>query len=86
MLFMYILDSGGIQNPVAINSLAPERFEQNPKKVLLKLISVSDGLGISFETTLRWVSLDWTDDRSTLVQVITWADVDRSMPLQAPMS
>ena len=44
---------------------------------------VIDDWGISGEITLRWMSLDFTDDRSTLVQVmalyhqaITWANVD----------
>ena len=44
-----------------------------------------DGWGISCEIALIWMSLDFTDDQSTLVQVmawcrqakaITWANVD----------
>ena len=31
-----------------------------------------DGWGISFELALRWMSLDLTDDKSTLVQVMAW--------------
>ena len=31
-----------------------------------------DGWGISCELALRWMSLDLTDDRSTLVQVKAW--------------
>ena len=31
-----------------------------------------DGWGISCELALRWMSLDLTDDKSTLVQVVAW--------------
>ena len=31
-----------------------------------------DGWGISCEIALRWMSLDFTDDQSTLVQVMAW--------------
>ena len=43
-----------------INSLAPGR------------LGVIDGWGISCETALIWMSLDFTDDQSTLVQVMAW--------------
>ena len=32
-----------------------------------------DGWGISCEIALLWMSLDFTDDQSTLVQVMAWA-------------
>ena len=35
-------------------------------------ISVIDGWVISCELALRWMSLDLTDDKSTLVQVMAW--------------
>ena len=35
-------------------------------------ILVIDGWGISCEITLRWMSLNLTDDKSTLVQVMAW--------------
>ena len=54
------------------NSLAPWRFEQNFRLVIFKLISVSDGWGISCKIVLRWKPLDLTDDKSTLVQVMAW--------------
>ena len=33
---------------------------------------VMDGWGISSEIALRWMSLDLTDDKSTLVRVVAW--------------
>ena len=54
------------------NSLAPGKFEWNLRYVLLKWILVIDDWGISREIGLIWVSLDFTDDQSTLVQVMAW--------------
>ena len=54
------------------NSLAPRKFEQNSRIVIFKLISVTDGWGISCKITLRWMPLDLTDDISTLIQVMAW--------------
>ena len=33
---------------------------------------MNGGWGISYEITLRWMSLDRTEDKSTLVQVMAW--------------
>ena len=55
-----------------INSLAPGRLEWNFGWLSFKLISQSDGWGISSEVALRWWSVDLTDDKSTLVQVMAW--------------
>ena len=55
-----------------VNSLAPGKFEWNFKYLILQIISVIDGWGISCELALRWMSLDLTDDKSTLVQVMAW--------------
>ena len=52
-----------------INSLAPGKFEWNFRYVTFKRILVTDGWGISFEIALIWMSLDFIDDQSTLVQV-----------------
>ena len=38
----------------------------------IKLILVTDGCDISSEIALRWTSLDLSDDKSTLVQVMAW--------------
>ena len=56
----------------SINSLAPGRFEGNFRYLIVKLILVTDGWGISLEIALQWLSLDHTVDKSTLVQVMTW--------------
>ena len=33
-----------------------------------------DGWGMSYEIALIWMSLDFTDDQSTLVQVMAWIE------------
>ena len=55
-----------------LNSLAPGKFEWNSRHVIFKQILVIDGWGISCEIALIWMSLDFTDDQSTLVQVMAW--------------
>ena len=55
-----------------VNSLAPGRFEQNFRWVIFKLISVTDGWGISCKIALRWMPLDLTYGKSTLVHVMAW--------------
>ena len=39
---------------------------------IVKQILVIGGLGISCEIALIWISLDFTDDQSALVQVMAW--------------
>ena len=48
------------------DSLAPGKFEWNFRYVIFKQILVIDGWGISCEIALIWMSLDFTDDQSTL--------------------
>ena len=55
-----------------LNSLAPGKFEWNLRYLIFKWISVIDGWGISCEIALIWMSLDCTDDQSTLNQVMAW--------------
>ena len=57
---------------LTINSLAPGRFEWNFRHVIFKLMSAIDGWGILCEISLIWMSLDFTDGQSTLVQVMAW--------------
>ena len=52
--------------------VGPGRFEWNFREMIFKLILQIDGWGIHCEITLRRMSLDLTDDKSTLVQVMTW--------------
>ena len=55
-----------------VNSLTPGKFEWNFRHVIFKQILVIDGWGISCEIALIWMSLDFTDDQSTLIQVMAW--------------
>ena len=57
---------------LGFNSLAPGKFEWNLRHVIFKQILVIDGWSISCEITPIWMSLDFTDDQSILVQVMAW--------------
>ena len=50
--------------------IGPWKFELNFRHVIFKQILVIGVWGISCEIALIWVSLDFTDDQSTLVQVM----------------
>ena len=54
------------------NSLAPGRFQFNFRYVIFKLNLVNGGWGLSDEIALEWLPLDFTNDKSTLVQVMAW--------------
>ena len=47
-----------------------ENWKENFRHAIFKQILVIDGWGISCEIVLIWMSLDFTDDQSTLVQVM----------------
>ena len=51
---------------------APVKFEWYFRCVIFKWIWVIDDWGISCEVALMWMSLDFTDNQSTLVQVMSW--------------
>ena len=55
-----------------INSLAPGSFVQNFRLVIFKLILMTGGWGNSCKIALRWMPLDLTFDKSTLLQVMAW--------------
>ena len=59
-------------NAFRINPLAPGKFKWNFWYVIFKRILEIEGWGISCEIALIWMSLDFTDDQSTLVQVMAW--------------
>ena len=67
----HIMGSTGAQSD-HFNSLAPGKFEWNFRDVLSKWILVIAGWGISCEIALIWMSLYFTDDQSTLVQIMAW--------------
>ena len=54
------------------NSLAPGRFQRNFSKVIFQLTLVTDGWRISCKIVLKWIPMDFTDGKSTLVQVMAW--------------
>ena len=64
-----VIDSSWL---ASFNSLAPGKFEWKFRHVIFQQILVVDGWGISCEIVLIWKSLDFTDDQSTLVQVMAW--------------
>ena len=72
--FVWFAFAGNIllHTRACINSLAPGRFERNFSLIIFKLISVTDGWGISCKIALRWMPLDLTHDKSTLFQVMAW--------------
>ena len=81
-LFLYVAYQGNIHilNSIYllilkgfnVNSLAPGKFEWNFRYAIFKQILKIDGWGISCEIALVWMWLDFTDDLSTLVQVMAW--------------
>ena len=56
-----------VRQVLSFNSLAPWKFEWNFICVICKQILVIDGWGTSCEIALIWMSLDFADDKSTLV-------------------
>ena len=52
--------------------LAPEKFELNFSYVIFKWILAIDVWVITCDIALIWMSLDFADDQSTLVQVMAW--------------
>ena len=48
------------------------KFEWNFRYVIFKWILVTDGWGFSCEMAQIWMSLDFTDVQTTLVQVMAW--------------
>ena len=70
--FTWVMTNKDGTSQEGINSLAPGKFELNFRYIIFKRISLTDGWGISCEMALIWMSLDLTDDQSTLVQVMAW--------------
>ena len=54
-----------------INSLAPGRSDCRSKNVIFNLVLLI-GIFRSYDNTLWWMPQDFTDDKSTLVQVMAW--------------
>ena len=62
----------GVTRNQWVNSFAPGKFGWNLWHIILKQILVIDDWGISCEIALIWMSLDFIDEQSTLVQVMAW--------------
>ena len=60
-----------VSGNTGINSLAPGNLNEI-LDIIFKQILVIDGCRISCEIALIWLSLDFTDDQKTLVQVMAW--------------
>ena len=60
------------QSVCVINSLTSERWEWNFRLVRWMLILAIDGQCLSCEIDIRWLSLDLTAEKSTVVQVMAW--------------
>ena len=56
----------------AFNSFSPWWFGRDFRSVIFNLNLVVCGWCITCKIALRWMSLDLTDDKSILVQVIVW--------------
>ena len=72
ILTMYGMYAVWTSQLIPFNSLAPGKFKWNFRYVIFKQILVIDGWSISSEITLIWMSLDFTDDQSTLIEVMAW--------------
>ena len=57
---------------LTLKSLVPGRFKWNFRWVILKLILVIDGWGISCEIALKCMPVDLIDDKAALVQAMAW--------------
>ena len=69
------LDLTRWQDPMTfihINSLAPGKSECNFRFLIFQKISVIDGWVVTCKLALRWMSLNLTDDKSILIQVMAW--------------
>ena len=55
-----------------LNSLAPGIFQSIFSEKIFQQILVIDGWSISCEIVLKWMPMDLTDGKSTLVQVMAW--------------
>ena len=76
-----------VTGPQWVNSLASEKFDWNFKEVIIKLILVLGGLGISCEIALRWMSLKLTQVKLSQVNIASGNGLVPSghKPLPEPM-
>ena len=58
--------------PLCLNSLSPGRSECYSKNGIFNLVLLIGIFRSSYDSALRWMPQDLTDDKSTLVQVMAW--------------
>ena len=61
------------------NSLTPGRAERDFEIAIFSLNLVIGMFGSPYDDGHRWMPQDLIDDKSTLVQVMAWANVDRHL-------
>ena len=57
---------------MVFDSFTPVKFEWKFRYAIVESILVIDGWGISCEIAQIWMSVDFTNDQSTLVQIMAW--------------
>ena len=62
----------------SFNSLAPGRFECNSKSVIFTLFLLIGIFRSYNDKAISWMAEDFTDDKSTLVQVMAWCRRSKS--------
>ena len=67
---MVLFTDAYLHSSSLVNSLVPGRSKWKFWYVILEIIIAIRGEVISCVITLRWISLDVTNDKSTLVQVM----------------
>ena len=72
ILMSLILHTSSIINTAGINSLAPGRSEYDSKNVIFNLVLLIGIFKSSHDNALWWMPQDFTDDKSTLAQVMAW--------------
>ena len=62
----------GVHQPLMVKLIGPGRFQRKFRKIIFQLILLIDGWSISYKIVLKWMPMDFTDGKSTLVQVMAW--------------
>ena len=68
----------GIAEETSFNSLAPAICVSKYKVIIFKLIIQNNSLVAHYEISLRWMSQNLTNEKSTLVQIISWCRQETS--------
>ena len=74
----------GITRPQWVNSLAPGKCGRVFECIIFKFIIQNSRLGTHCETALRWMPLNFTNEKSTLFQLMAFMP-SGNKPLSEPM-